>query len=88
MQYVLYGYLIAVNLLAFILMARDKAAAKAGARRTPETTLLAVAVIGGSAGALLAMVLLRHKSRKPAFRIGLPLILIVQLLLAAKLLGY
>jgi uncharacterized membrane protein YsdA (DUF1294 family) len=88
MQYLLYGYLIAVNLLAFVLMGRDKAAAKAGARRTPETTLLAVAVIGGSAGALLGMVFFRHKSRKPAFRIGLPLILIVQLLLAAKLLGY
>ena len=82
--YILYGYLIVMNLLLFILMARDKAAAQQKTRRTPETTLLALAVLGGSLGGLLAMALLRHKSRKPAFRIGLPMILIVQLLLASR----
>ena len=87
LTYILGGYLIAVNLLAFIFMGRDKAAAQAGTRRTPETTLLALAVVGGSFGGLLGMVLFRHKTRKPAFRIGLPLILIVQLLLAGYLLG-
>ncbi len=80
------AYLAVMNLLLFIMMARDKAAARAGARRTPETTLLALAVLGGSAGGFLAMALLRHKSRKPAFRIGLPLILICQLALAGWLL--
>ena len=88
LYYILGAYLIAVNLILFILMARDKAAARAGGRRTPETALLALAVIGGSLGGLLAMALFRHKSRKPVFRIGFPLILICQLLLAAWLLGF
>ena len=84
--YILGGYLIVLNLLLFVLMGRDKAAAQRGTRRTPETTLLALAVIGGSVGGLLGMVLFRHKTRKIAFRIGLPLILICQLLLAGYLL--
>lgn len=87
LTYILCGYLIVLNLLLFVLMGRDKAAAQRGTRRTPETTLLALAVIGGSVGGLLGMVLFRHKTRKPAFRIGLPLIVICQLLLAGRLLG-
>ncbi len=86
LTYILCGYLIVLNLLLFVLMGRDKAAAQRGTRRTPETTLLALAVIGGSVGGLLGMVLFRHKTRKIAFRIGLPLILICQLLLAGYLL--
>ena len=87
LYYILGAYLAADNLLAFVFMGRDKAAAQAGTRRTPEVTLLALAVIGGSVGGLLGMVFFRHKTRKPAFRIGLPLILICQLLLAGYLLG-
>ena len=87
LYYIIGAYLILLNLLLFVMMGRDKASAQRGGRRTPETTLLALAVLGGSAGGVLGMVLFRHKTRKPAFRIGLPLILIVQLLLAAKLLG-
>ena len=83
LTYILCGSLIVLSLL---LMGRDKAAAQRGTRRTPETTLLALAVIGGSVGGLLGMVLFRHKTRKIAFRIGLPLILICQLLLAGYLL--
>ena len=87
MLYSIFGaYLIVLNLLLFVLMGLDKAAAKRGGRRTPETTLLALAILGGSAGGVLGMALFRHKSRKPAFRIGFPLILICHLLLAGWLL--
>ena len=84
--YILGGYLALINLVLFVLFGRDKAAARRGARRTPETTLLALAVLGGSLGGLLGMLLFRHKTRKPAFRIGLPVILICHLLLAGWLL--
>ena len=87
LYYIIGAYLLAINLLLFVMMGRDKAAAKRAARRTPETTLLALAVIGGSVGGLLGMILFRHKTKKPAFRIGFPLILILQLLLAGWLLG-
>lgn len=87
LYYIIGAYLALINIVLFVLFGRDKAAAQRGARRTPETTLLALAVIGGSLGGLLGMLLFRHKTRKPAFRIGLPLILIVQLLLAGWLLN-
>ena len=47
--------------------------------------LFTLALIGGSAGALAGMFLFHHKTRKPAFRIGIPLILIAQIVLAALL---
>ena len=72
----------AMSLVCFLAMARDKRAAVRGAYRTPETTLLALAVLGGSPGGILAMLLLRHKLRKSAFSVGLPLILLVQAALA------
>ena len=85
--YILGGYLALINLVLFVLFGRDKAAAQRGARRTPETTLLAMAVLGGSLGGLLGMLLFRHKTRKPAFRIGLPVILIIHLLLVSRFLN-
>ena len=75
-------YLAAVNGLAFLAMGADKRRARRHLRRTPEVTLLLLAVIGGSAGAILGMLLFRHKTRHPQFYLGLPAILAAQLLLA------
>ncbi|WP_317203602.1 DUF1294 domain-containing protein [Janthinobacterium sp.] len=54
--------------VCFIAYARDKAAARGGRRRTPESTLLMLGLACGWPGALLAQQWLRHKSSKPAFR--------------------
>ena len=51
-------------------------------RRTPEATLLLLAALGGSAGALLAMHLFRHKTRHKKFTIGVPVMLVAQVVLA------
>ena len=61
-------YFAAINVVTFVAFALDKAAAQSERRRTPETTLLALALIGGSLGALAAQQLLRHKTRKQPFR--------------------
>lgn len=74
----LYVYLAAVNLALFIMMGADKSAARRKRRRVPETTLLALAVLGGAAGGLLGMLVFRHKTRKPAFFLGYPAILLIQ----------
>lgn len=79
-------YLAAVNVLTFFAYGGDKLRAKMdGVRRTPEKTLLGLAVIGGSLGALLGMHVFRHKTRHWYFRYGIPAILLVQLVLAAWL---
>lgn len=60
-------YLVASG-VCFIAYAIDKSAARRGAWRTPESTLLMLGLACGWPGGLLAQQLLRHKSNKPSFR--------------------
>ncbi len=80
------GYLFLVNALAFLLMLADKRKAQKKLWRIPEATLMTVAAIGGSIGALAGMYTFRHKTRKPKFYIGIPVILALQILAAVGLL--
>ena len=74
-------YLLAVNALGLIIMHYDKYLARNNKWRIPEKTLLGIALVGGSVGCILGMYSARHKTRKPKFTIGLPIILILQILL-------
>lgn len=76
-------YLAAVNLLAFFAYGTDKRRAVKGHWRIPESTLLLLAALGGSVGALAGMHLFHHKTRKVKFKYGVPLILVVELLALA-----
>ena len=72
-------YLAAINLLTFCVYGADKRRAKIpGARRVPEKTLFALALLLGSPGALLGMLVFRHKTRHWYFRFGIPAILLAQ----------
>ena len=77
----MYGYLAAVNLAAFVLYGIDKYKARRGLWRIPESVLLFAASAGGSAGALLGMHVFRHKTKKPRFFIGVPVMLLLHLML-------
>ena len=59
---------VASSLIAFLCYRIDKLAALAGRRRMPERTLLAVGLLGGWPGALVAQTVLRHKTRKASFQ--------------------
>lgn len=74
-------YLLLINALALVLMLVDKYKARKNLWRIPEATLLTVAALGGSLGAIAGMYLFRHKTRKPKFSLGLPAILVAQILL-------
>ena len=74
-------YLVLINLIAFLAMFIDKRKAKKGKWRTKEATLLTLALIGGSIGALIGMYKFHHKTQKPRFFIGIPVIIILQILL-------
>ena len=86
LQNILIVYLIAINIIAFVIYGIDKQKAIRKQWRIPEAQLLAVAAIGGSAGALLGMQFFHHKTRKWKFRLGVPLILAVQLIVWKMLL--
>ncbi len=74
-------YLIIINIIAFMAMYIDKRKAKYGKWRIPEQTLLILAIIGGSIGAIAGMYIFRHKTKKLRFSVGFPVILILQIVL-------
>ena len=74
-------YFIIINIFAFLAMFIDKRKAQKGKWRIPENTLLLLALIGGSIGALVVMYTFRHKTKKLRFTIGFPVILILQIIL-------
>ncbi|MGO4441543.1 DUF1294 domain-containing protein [Rhizobium sp. RAF56] len=57
-----------VNVVVYCVYWWDKQAAIEGAWRVRESTLLWLAIAGGSLGALTAQQVLRHKTRKEPFR--------------------
>lgn len=74
-------YFIVMNIVGFASMGIDKAKAKKHAWRTPEATLFAIAILGGSIGSILGMQYFRHKTKHWYFAIGMPVIFFLQLAL-------
>ncbi|MDE6910168.1 MAG: DUF1294 domain-containing protein [Lachnospiraceae bacterium] len=75
-------YLAVMNLTGFAMMGIDKRKAVKRLWRIPESTLFVIAIIGGSVGSIIGMRVFRHKTRHWYFVFGMPLILILQILLA------
>lgn len=77
----LWIYLLVMNLLGFASMGIDKAKARRHAWRVPEKTLFLLALLGGSLGSVLGMYTFRHKTRHWYFVLGMPGILVLQVIL-------
>ena len=73
--------IICINVVTFVVYGIDKWKAQQGSWRISEATLLLLAVIGGSIGALLGMQVWRHKTMHKKFKYGLPMILLAQIAL-------
>ena len=78
-------YLLAINVVAFIMYGIDKYKAKKAKWRIPEATLLLLAVLGGSIGAWMGMKVWHHKTMHKKFKYGIPAILLIQIALMAYL---
>ena len=76
--YILY-YLIAINVVTFLTYGFDKFKAKKGKWRIPESSLLLLAIIGGSIGAWFGIKVWHHKTLHKKFKYGIPLIVIAQI---------
>lgn len=74
-------YLVLMNLIAFIAFGIDKWKARNNAWRIPETTLFLLAILGGSIGAKLGMHIWHHKTKHLSFVIGVPVIMLLQVVL-------
>jgi uncharacterized membrane protein YsdA (DUF1294 family) len=74
-----FAYLMLVNAAGLILMGWDKFMAKMGKTRIPEKILFLTAIVGGSIGVWLGMQIFRHKTRHAQFKVGIPLIIILQI---------
>lgn len=78
MAALLLSFIIGVNVITFVVYGIDKLKAKKGKWRVPETTLLLLAIIGGSVGAWCGVKVWHHKTMHAKFKYGIPLIMAVQ----------
>lgn len=81
-------YLIVINIIGFLLMFLDKKKAERGAWRIPEKTLFLATLLGGGIGTISGMYVFRHKTKKLKFTLGLPVILILEIVLVIYLINY
>ena len=78
-------FLIILNIVSFLAFGADKWKAKKGKWRIPESTLMVLALVGGSIGAWCGMRVWHHKTMHLKFKYGLPAIILLQLALAVYL---
>ena len=77
--YIAIIYLVIINVVTFLMYGIDKWKARNSKWRIRETALLGLAVLGGSIGAWIGMIVWHHKTRHKKFRYGVPAIIIIQL---------
>lgn len=74
-------YAVVMNSISFFMYGLDKWKAKNNAWRISEKTLLLLAFLGGSVGALAGMHMFRHKTKHKLFVLGIPVCLILHIAL-------
>ena len=72
--------LLILNVFGFIQFGVDKKRAQKGKWRISEASLFATALLGGSIGCIVGMKVFRHKTKHKSFIIGMPLILLLQII--------
>lgn len=75
------GYVLVMTIIGFLSMYIDKRKAIKHQWRIPEKTLFIIALLGGSIGSNLGMTICRHKTKHWYFVIGMPVILILQIII-------
>lgn len=78
-------YLLGINLIGFFAMGIDKLKAKKDWWRIPEGTLMMMCLLGGGIGTIAGMYTFRHKTKKLKFTVGMPTILISEIVLVIYL---
>ena len=74
-------YLIVINIITFLAMWIDKKKAKRGRYRISEQALFTLVLLGGGVGGIAGMYTFKHKTQKARFFVGIPVIIVLQILL-------
>lgn len=82
MENILVYYLILINVIAFIIIFIDKQKAIKHKWRIKESTLFLISILGGSLGTLLGMYTFHHKTKHKKFTLGIPFILVIQVVIS------
>ncbi len=80
MMEILWIYIATISLLSVVICIFDKIAAKRGAWRISENALLTLSALGGAAAMYITMRIIRHKTRHNKFMIGIPIIILLQII--------
>ena len=79
----LYIYLAIISLVSIFATVVDKLFSKIRSRRVSEAALLALSAVGGSLAMIITMLLIRHKTKHAKFMVGIPFIILLQIIVAA-----
>ncbi len=79
-------YLALINILSAVVCISDKRSAAKGKRRVPEKALFTLSFLGGSVFMYLTMKAIHHKTLHKRFMLGIPAIMVLQLILCIVLL--
>ncbi|BAC14105.1 DUF1294 domain-containing protein [Oceanobacillus iheyensis] len=73
-------YLVAANIIGFVIMYIDKRKAVRGHYRIPERTFWLLGILGASVGIYLGMQTFRHKTKHRSFTIGIPVLIVINVI--------
>lgn len=78
---ILINYLIIINIVTFFIYGIDKYKAKKSQWRVSEKILITLAILGGSIGAWIGIKIWHHKTKHQKFKLGIPIIIVIQICL-------
>ncbi|MCH5303337.1 MAG: DUF1294 domain-containing protein [Ruminococcus sp.] len=81
-------YLAIINLVSIVVTAYDKHCAIKGNWRVKESTLILISALGGSVSMYITMQIIRHKTQKVKFMLGIPLIIVLQFMIYSMVNSY
>ena len=87
---IFFAYLAIISLISMIVCIYDKKISKRGnvKLRVPEKTLFIWSALGGAVVMYITMQIIRHKTKHPSFRIGIPVIIVLPAVLIGVLLYF
>lgn len=86
--YILIGYIIIINIISFFIMLYDKKQAIYHNFRISEKTIFIISLLLGGIGIYVGMYVFRHKTKHLKFTIGIPIVIILNIISVFYIFNY